>query len=105
MDYMDKQRPGVVSRCATAYYDATTSFKDLGPKPHLHVRFGSAKLHCDFAARQPGLLPENAADSWTVFATLYFLRNLQMGPTSQIVTLYLSGETCKGQTVAHQAHS
>jgi hypothetical protein len=51
MDYMDKQRPGVVSRCATAYYDATTSFKDLGPKPHLHVRFGSAKLHCDFAAR------------------------------------------------------
>jgi hypothetical protein len=51
MDYMDKQRPGVVSRCATAYYGATVSCENLGPKPHLHVRFGSAKLHCDFAAR------------------------------------------------------
>ncbi len=72
MDYMDKQRPGVVSRCATAYYGATVSCEDLGPKPHLHVRFGSANLHCDFAARQPGLLPENTAQSGTVFATTYF---------------------------------
>ncbi len=37
--------------------------------------------------------------SGTVFTTLHFLPNLQMGPISQIVTLHRAGKACKGKTL------